>query len=289
MKNYRIGEKTFSLINALFMLLICATMLYPFLYLISVAISTENVPMTKIYLIPPEVTLNNIKQVLKNEYILYGFRNTIVRTILGTFLSVTFTVLGAYPLSKKYFPNRKFWMAFISVTMFFSAGLVPTYLWIKALGLRDTIWVLVLPGLVSAYNLIIARNFFMGLPESVEESARIDGANDWCILYKIIVPMSMPIIATLTLWIAVDQWNAWFDSMLYITDAKKQVLQVVVRRIVLEGSIDPTDGNPELQASANPEMLKAATTLVTTVPILVVYPFIQKYFVKGVMVGSVKG
>ena len=289
MKNYRIGEKFFSIFNGLFMILICATTIYPFLYLISLSLSTVNVPMTKIYIIPPEVTVDNIKQVLTNEYILYGFKNTILRTICGTFLSVTFTVLGAYPLSKKYFPNRSFWMAFIAFTMFFSAGLVPTYLWNKTLGLRDTMWVLLLPGLISAYNLIIARNFFMGLPESVEESARIDGASDWLILFKIVIPMSLPIVATLALWIAVDHWNAWFDSMLYITDAKKQVLQVVVRRIVLEGSIDPTDGNPELQISANPEMLKAATTLVTTVPILVVYPFIQKYFVKGVMVGSVKG
>ena len=174
--------------------------------------------------------------------------------------------------------------------MFFSAGLVPNYLWMKQLGLKDSRWVLILPYLASAYNLVIARNFFMGLPESVEESARIDGASDWYILYKIVIPMSMPIVATLFLWIAVMHWNSWFDSMLYLTDAKDQVLQVVMRRIVLEGTMSVNDLNdPNAQSYTSPETLKAATIIVTTVPILVVYPFIQKHFVKGVMVGSIKG
>jgi putative aldouronate transport system permease protein len=175
--------------------------------------------------------------------------------------------------------------------MFFSGGLIPIYLLVKSLGLINSMWALVLPGLISAFSLIIARNFFMALPESLEESARIDGANDIRILFSIIVPISMPIIATLTLWMAVQHWNAWFDSLIYMTDSHKQVLQVVMRRIVLQGTKDMMDVNnfDDRSLVANPEMIKAATIMVTVMPIIMFYPFLQKYFVKGVLVGSLKG
>jgi putative aldouronate transport system permease protein len=217
--------------------------------------------------------------------------NTVIRTVLGTALSLTFTIFAAYALSKRYFPHRTFWTAFIVFTMFFSGGLIPSYLLVKSLGLINSMWALVLPGLISAFSLIIARNFFMALPESLEESARIDGANDIRILFSIIVPISMPIIATLTLWMAVQHWNAWFDSLIYMTDSHKQVLQVVMRRIVLQGTKDMMDVNnfDDRSLVANPEMIKAATIMVTVMPIIMFYPFLQKYFVKGVLVGSLKG
>jgi len=174
--------------------------------------------------------------------------------------------------------------------MSFSGGLVPEYLLVKNLGLRNTLWALVLPGAISAYNITIMRNFLMSMPESLEESARIDGASDLTILYKILLPLSMPIIATVGLWTAVGHWNAWFDSMIYITDPERQVLQVTLRRIVLEGSNQMVSQfGEEIGTKQTSETIKAAVTMVTALPILMVYPFIQKYFVKGVMVGSLKG
>lgn len=281
----------FDIINTLFMIAICITSVYPFLYLLSLSLSTGDAPLTQINLIPPELTWANYEKVLSNEYIKSGFANTIIRTLLGTTLSLISTTFAAYALSKRYFPHRTFWTAFIVFTIFFSGGLIPSYLLVKNLGMINSVWALVLPGLISAFSLVIARNFFMALPESLEESARIDGANDIRILFSIIVPISMPIIATLTLWIAVQHWNSWFDSLIYMTDSHKHVLQVVMRRIVLQGTKDMMDVNnfEDRSLIVNPEMIKAATIMVTVLPILMFYPFLQKYFVKGVLVGSLKG
>jgi putative aldouronate transport system permease protein len=281
----------FDVINAVFMIAFCATTIFPFLHLLSLSLSTGNVPLTQIHLIPPEFTWDNYKKVLTNEFVLSGFVNTLTRTILGTALSLAATVFAAYPLAKRYFPHRSFWTAFIVFTMFFSGGLIPNYLLVKNLGLMNSVWALVLPGLVSAFSLVIARNFFMAIPESLEESGKIDGANDIVILFRIVIPISMPIIATLSLWMAVGHWNAWFDSLIYMTDSHNQVLQVVMRRIVLLGTKDMMDLNSfdDPNLVVNPETIKAATLMVTIIPIVMFYPFLQKYFVKGVLVGSLKG
>jgi len=281
----------FDWVNMLFMTAICVVTLFPFLHMLSLSFSTGNVSLTQIRIIPEEWTLSNYKKVLTNEYVIGGFLNTLLRTVSGTILSLLVTIFAAYPLSKRYFPNRTFWTLFIVFTMFFSGGLIPSYLLVKNLGLMNTTWALILPGLISTFSMIIARNYFMSLPDSLEESAKIDGANDLFILYKIIVPISMPIIATLTLWTAVAHWNAWFDSMIYMTDSKNHVLQIVMRRIVLEGTQDMLDVNTldDANSVVNPETIKAATVMVTIIPIILFYPFLQKYFVKGVLVGSLKG
>ncbi|MEG2251985.1 MAG: carbohydrate ABC transporter permease, partial [Clostridia bacterium] len=230
------------------------------------------------------------KAVLSNYYIGYGFVNTILRTLLGAASGVLVTVLTAYPLSKKYFPNRRFWTAFVVFTMFFSGGMIPTYLcYSMQLKLDNNFLVLILPMLINTYNMLIARNFFMGLPEELSESGRIDGASELRILFNLILPISLPIVATLALWSAVEHWNAWFDSMLYFTDPKRQVLQLVLRRIVLEGSADMMGTAADEMSTVNPETIKAATTMVATIPIVLIYPFLQKYFVKGMVVGSLKG
>ena len=284
------GERTADVGIILVLVLICLVTLYPFWYLLTLSFTSGDVPLTQLYLIPPKLTLMNYMKVLSDSDILFGFINTIVRTVLGTLISVTCVICTAYPLSKKYFVHRRFFTSFVVITMFVSGGTIPSYLLVKSIGLMDSIWALVLPTAISAYNVVIARNFFMGIPDSLEESARIDGANDIVILLKIIIPVSLPIIATLTLWIAVAHWNAWFDSLIYITSSGKQVMQVIMRRIVLEGTQDMM--NPDASEEAmhvNTETIKATTVMVTTIPILLVYPFIQKYFVKGVMVGSVKG
>jgi putative aldouronate transport system permease protein len=201
------------------------------------------------------------------------------------------TIMTAYPLSKKYFPNRSFWTSLLIFTMFFSGGLIPNYLMVRSLGIYNTVWSMVLPGLISTYNMIIMRNFFMNIPGELEESARIDGANDFLILARIIVPVSGPIIATVALWTMVSHWNAWFDCMIYISTTSKQVLQLMLRRIVLEGTMQLMELNTTTtdMGLTNPDSVKAATIMVATMPILMVYPFLQKYFVKGVLIGSLKG
>ncbi|WP_262676359.1 carbohydrate ABC transporter permease [Paenibacillus sp. J5C2022] len=281
----------FDWLNSLFMIAVCVAMIYPFIHMGSLSLSTGNVSMTQLRLLPEEMTLANYKKVLTNDFVLSGFVNTLTRTVAGTALSLLATVFTAYPLAKRYFPNRTFWTMFIVFTMFFSGGLIPNYLLVKSLGLMNTTWALILPGLISTFSMIIARNYFMSLPDSLEESAKIDGANELSVLFKIIIPISMPIIATLTLWTAVAHWNAWFDSMIYMTDTKKHVLQVVMRRVVLEGTQDMVDVNTldDSNATVNPETIKAATVMVTIIPIIMFYPFLQKYFVKGVLVGSLKG
>jgi putative aldouronate transport system permease protein len=272
-----------------FMILVCFMMVYPFLYLVSQSFG-GSVTMG-LSLVPANPTISAYGRVFKNPHIYTGFRNTIFRVVLGTALTMLVTIMTAYPLSKKYFPNRSLWTSLIVFTMFFSGGLIPSYLLVRSLGIYNTIWAMVLPGLISTYNMIIMRNFFMNIPSELEESARMDGANDLLILARIIVPVSGPIIATVALWTMVGHWNAWFDCMIYISTTGKQVLQLILRRIVLEGTSQLMELNSSIEdiGMTNPDSVKAATIMVATIPILLVYPFLQKYFVKGVMIGSLKG
>jgi putative aldouronate transport system permease protein len=282
------GDVVFSTVLYLFMILVCGIMLYPFLYLLSSSFDRSG--SVTLSLIPEIPSLEAYGRVFNNEYIWNGFRTTVLRVLLGTSLTIFCTVLTAYPLSKKYFPNRSFWTAVVVFTMFFSGGLIPSYLLVRSLGIYNTIWALVLPGLISTYNMIIMRNFFMNIPVELEESARIDGATDFGVLFWIIVPVSMPILATVALWTMVGHWNAWFDSMIYISQGS-QVLQVVLRRIVLEGTmlLMETNISSDDIGMVNSDAVKSATIMVATLPILMVYPFLQKYFVKGIMIGSLKG
>lgn len=288
-----IGEQVFDTFNVLFLLLFSFTCVYPFLDVLTVSFSTPaTVNQYGFKLWPKEFSLDGYKTVFANKYIWTGYFNTILRTVFGTFCNVIFTVLCAYPLSKKNLPNRNLWTLIIVFTMFFSGGLIPNYLLIKELGLLDNRLVLILPGLISAFTMIIARNFFMSLPDEIEESAKMDGANDIRVLFSIVLPISLPIIATISLWYAVTHWNAWFDSLLYISDPNKTVLGTVLRKVVIEGSSQFQQFEQSFnqdQAAVNPDIIKAATIMMATFPILCVYPFIQKYFVKGVIVGSLKG
>jgi putative aldouronate transport system permease protein len=279
----------FTAVNYTLMTVLSFFTLYPFLFLVVSSLSGLDATVGGFSLWPRSPTTDNYLRVLANPLVASGYYNTILRTMLGTSLSLLATFTLAYPLSKKTFPLRNLWTALVVFTMFFSGGLIPTYLLVKNLGLVDTVWSLVLPELVSAYNLVIVRNYMQTIPASLEESAKIDGANDIVILFRIILPVCKPIIATIALWVAVWHWNAWFDCMIYVTKAGGEVMQLVMRRIVMLGSNDEITQMMASQDIATPEGLKAATILVATVPILCVYPFIQKYFVKGVMVGSLKG
>jgi putative aldouronate transport system permease protein len=285
------GERVFMVFNYTFMILLCITMLYPFIYLAMSSISKFDLSSNGFSIIPRGVTFSFYERVLANPSITTGYINTILRTVLGTGLSLIVTLAMAYPLSKKTFPHRNFWTGLVVFTMFFSGGIIPTYLLVKSLGITDSIWSLVLPEMVSAFNLIIVRNYMQTIPDSLEESAKMDGANDITVLFRIILPVCAPIIATITLWVAVWHWNAWYDAMVYISSPSNEVIQLVMRRIVLEGS----DALTQMMSSSlanddvTPDGIKSATIMITTIPILCAYPFVQKYFVKGIMVGSLKG
>jgi putative aldouronate transport system permease protein len=263
-------------------------MIYPFLHVISISLSTSAEALRPgLHWYPHEISLGAWGRVFTTDSVWIAFGNTVFRSVVGTFLALLFMAMGAYPLSKKYLPHRNFYTMFIVVTMFFGGGLIPTYLLIKSLGFIDSRWSLIIPGLISTYSMLILRNFFMSLPEELEDSAKIDGASDLRILFTIVMPLSKPILATVALWSAVGHWNAWFDAMLYIQDQSKTVLQILLRRIVITAEGDNLLAVPiEEQA---PETLKAAIIMFTALPILVVYPFLQKYFVQGVLVGSLKG
>lgn len=280
----------FDMLIILVLILICIATVYPFLFVVSLSLGGTDYTATAKLFSVRDISFDAYKQVVNSRYFHWGVQNTFKRLILGTSMTLVMVIMGAYPLSKRYLPHRTFWTALFVFTMFFSGGLIPSYMLVKNLGLMNTVWALVLPGLVPTFSMLIMRNYFMEIPQSLEESARLDGANDFQVVIRIILPVSTPIIATVTLWTIVGHWNAWFDSMIYMQEPSKQVLQVILRNIVVVGTFKDIEGGqidrPDL---VTPETIKAATIVVATVPILVIYPFLQKYFIKGIMVGSLKG
>lgn len=287
------GEKIFTFVIGIIIVLFSISVIYPFWNLLVTSFNDSSTGiMSGTELLPRKFTLANYKEVFKSSYIWIGYRETLFRTIVGGGASLLCTAMGAYALSKKQMPHRVFFSMFALIPMFFQGGLIPTYLWNVSLGLKNNRAVLILPGLVSAYNLIVMRNFFQGIPDELEESAKIDGAGQFRIFFQIILPLSKAALATVGLWIVVGHWNAWFDAMVYMDDPNRLPLQVVLRRILLEGSQQMMNMNmaaSEQAGAVSPDTIKAATVFVCMVPILCVYPFIQKYFTKGAMIGAVKG
>ena len=290
-KRFTVGKAVIYLI----LIMLCASIVVAFWHLFNLSLSPSYIA-TKggLLLYPKDLTFDNYARVIDNRYIWMGYRNTIIRTVVGTVLQLFFTAMGAYVLSKRFFPHRTFWTLFIVFTMFFSGGLIPNYLLVKELGLLNTYASMILPGLISAYNMVIIRNYFQSLPEEIEESCLIDGAGRFRIFLQFVLPLSKPILATVALWLVVGHWNSWFDVLIYISDDTKFTLQIVLRRIILTGSKEILDTSAAASAAQNEsvvssEGLKAACIFVTTFPILCTYPFVQKFFVKGIMIGSLKG
>lgn len=288
------SDKVLVFFNTIFMLILIVIMLYPFVELTVLSLSTrEDALRSGLKLFTKNPTFQAYKQILSSPEIVKSFFNSINRVVFGTLLSLFLTALTAYPLSKKDMPFNKFFTFLFIFAMMFTGGLIPTYLLIKGLGLIDTRWALILPAAMVPYNLIIMRNFLRGIPSALEESARIDGASNFIIWYKIIMPLSKPVLATIALWIAVAQWNAYFDALIYITDRSKFVLQVILRRILLENQADiytkAVGSIEQMSDLSTEETVKAALVMVSTIPIMVVYPFLQKYFTKGILLGAVKG
>ncbi|MEK3881181.1 carbohydrate ABC transporter permease [Paenibacillus sp. FSL H8-0122] len=287
-----IGEKLFDSLNVLLMVLLIIITLYPLWHVLNASLSDSNRLMAHsgLLLLPDGFNLDSYKLVLSNPSILSGYRNTLVIVVLGTALNLLFTILGAYTLSRKSFMLRNPIMLAIVFTMFFNGGIIPTYLLINnTLHLGNNLLALIVPGLVSSYNLIIMRTAFQGISESLLESARIDGAGEMRILWRIVVPLSMPVIAVMILFYGVGHWNSWFSAILYIRDRDLYPLQLVLREILIQNSTDSMTTSAAMgDKEAIGESVKYATVMVATLPILFIYPFLQKYFVKGVMIGAIK-
>jgi len=287
------GEKTFDVFLYMLLAAITIVTIYPFWNQVALSISDDtSAYATGMLLFPKQVSLESYELVFQYRPIWIGYGNTILRTALGVSLSVFFTSLTAYPLSKRGLPGNKLFTSLILFTMLFNGGLIPNYFLIKNLGLYDTIWALVIPGMIGGFNVFVIRNFFRSIPESLEESAKIDGAGHLFIFRKIVIPLSKPVLATVALWVAVYHWNAWFDSLIYISDANKQVLQIVLRKIIVENNVE--DINTILykigqKSDFSGRQLQATVIMFSLIPMLIVYPFVQKYFEKGIMLGAVKG
>jgi len=286
------GERVFTVVNVLLLGVLGLLALYPFTYTVSMSLSSAaEASRDGLHLIPRQISVTAYEMVFRNPEIAAGYLNTIFRTVVGTLLTLLVTCLCAYPLSKRHLPHRRVFTFFILFTMVFHGGIVPTYLLIKNIGLIDSIWVYVLPILTSAFNVIIVKNFFQSVPEELAESAAIDGANEFRTLFQIYIPLSKPVLATVALWTAVMHWNMWLDALLYVNTEAKQTMQMILRRIVIENSTELIEKGLVLAdiKTYTPETIKAATTVVTILPILLVYPFVQRFFVKGIMLGGVKG
>lgn len=285
------GEKCFDSVNILFLLFMVLITLYPFVHIVAASLSVPDllVGHQGLLLIPKGFSLISYDFVLKNPNILSGYITTIFVVITGTALNILLTALGAYVLSRKRFFGKTAMMVMIVFTMYFQGGLVPRYLLIySTLNLGNNLLALILPHAIIVYNLIIMRTAFMAIPDSMEESAKLDGANDFIVLFKIILPLALPTVSVLMLFYGVNHWNSWFDALIFLRERKLYPLQLILREILISnstGSMMSGTQDKELLG----ESIKYATIMVATLPILFIYPYMQKFFVKGVMVGAVKG
>ncbi|MBQ6342080.1 MAG: carbohydrate ABC transporter permease [Anaerolineaceae bacterium] len=237
-------------------------------------------------------TLMAYERVLSNSQIWIGFGNALLYSVLFTILSVAVTLLAAYPMSRADFKGKNFFNVIFVITMFFGGGLIPTYLLISDLGMLDTIWAILLPGAFSVWNMIIARTYYMGIPKDLQEAAEIDGANEMTYFFQILLPVCSPIIATISMWQFVGMWNSYFDAMIYLNSASKQPLQLVLRSILIQSQPEPgmvSDMQSTAERAQLAELLKYATIIISSLPLLLMYPFFQKYFDNGIMAGAVKG
>ncbi|NMO97221.1 carbohydrate ABC transporter permease [Paenibacillus lemnae] len=292
-----LGDRIFDIANYTFMIVVLIVTLYPFLNVLAISLN-DSVDTVRggIYIWPREFTLENYVQIFQYEGLLTGAKISVLRTLVGTLLGLISGSMLGYVLSRTEFQGRKFISVFLALTMYFSGGLIPGFILIRDLNLMNTFLVYVIPGMVSAFNVFVIRSFIDGLPYSLQESAKLDGANDFTIYYKIILPLCKPVLATIALFLAVGQWNSWLDTYLYngqsphLTTLQFELMKVLSSTQGTGGSAAAVaQGNmAELVKQVSPEAIKMAITIVVTVPILLVYPFLQKYFVKGMTLGAVK-
>ena len=287
------GDKTILIIGYVILGLFILALLLPVVYIILASfidpITLQNSGLTFDF---SKWTLTAYERVLSNSQIWVGFRNALIYSVLFTVISVVVTLLAAYPMSRTDFKGREFFNVIFVITMFFGGGLIPTYLLISNLGMLDTIWAILLPGAFSVWNMIIARTYYMGIPKDLQEAAEIDGATEMIYFFKILLPVCTPIIATIAMWQFVGMWNSYFDAMIYLNSASKQPLQLVLRSILIQSQPEPgmvSDMQSTAARAQLAELLKYATIIISSLPLMIMYPFFQKYFDNGIMAGAVKG
>ena len=287
-----LGDRIVDVIIYIVLGLIALSTVLPFLYVVAGSFATDKELTEKAFFIIPEVwSLNAYKYAINTANILRGLRNSIILTIAGTVMCMLFSLSFAYPLSKVHFRGRNWIMNMVIVTMLFSGGMIPNYLVFTAYGLYDSYWALILPGLISPFNMIIIKKFFADLPQELEDAAYVAGAGDLKICARIALPLSKPVIASISLFYGVGFWNDYFNSMIYLRTPEKYPIQIQLRSIILLTSqiTDIAMDYYDMNGAPPDKAVKMACTVIATVPILLVYPFVQKYFTKGVMVGAVKG
>lgn len=289
MTKENLESKIFHTVNTALLIIVGLIMFLPFLHIAAKSLSQEVYVLSReVYLIPKGFTTGAYKYIFQTSQFLISLKNSVILTVTGTVLSMILTSLTAYPLAIEGMKIKKQMMSLYIFTMYFSGGVIPTYLVVKGLGLTNTMWSLILPGVISPFNLIIIRNFFSGIPSSLYEAARIDGASHSRILFNIFVPLSKAGFSTIAMFYAVGYWNDFFAAMMYITDRKLLPMQLYLRQMLTDSS-KASEVNVEDLMLISPESVRAATIMAATLPIVVVYPFVQKYFVKGVTLGAVKG
>jgi putative aldouronate transport system permease protein len=281
------GDSIFMAVVRFTMVIMVAATLYPIIYVFSVSISSYNaVVANKVLLWPIGFSLNSYNKIISDTSFYIGYANTIWYTIGGTALNVIFTVLAAYPLSRKEFFLRKFFTVVFMFTMFFQGGMVPSYIIVTRLGLQNSRWAVILPGLISTWNLVLCRTYITSLPEELFDSAKIDGCSDFRLLPSILAPLIKPIIAVLVIYYGVGHWNAWFNALLYLSDNTKHPVQIYLRKLLIQSTNELAASAFDLQSTVQ---VRYCAVFLTVLPIMFVYPFFQKHFTKGVMVGSLKG
>ena len=286
-------DKAILIIGYIILGLFCVAIVLPMVYIILASfvdpVTLQNQGLTFDF---SKWTATAYERVLSNGQIWVGFKNAIIYTVLFTVISVVVTLLAAYPMSRADFKGRGFFNLIFMITMFFGGGLIPTYLLISNLGLLDSMWAVILPGAFGVYNMIIARTYYQGIPKDLKEAAEIDGANEMVYFFRVLLPVCTPIIATIAMWNFVGMWNSYFDAMIYLNSAAKQPLQLVLRSILIQNQPEPgmvSDMQSTAQRAQLAELLKYATIIISSLPLLVMYPFFQRYFDNGIMAGAVKG
>ena len=284
------AERAFDIVNNIVLGMLALTMLLPFLNVLAKSLSSETaVNMGIVGIFPMGLQFGTYKYVLTQSQFINSFKVSVFITVVGNILSMLMTVICAYPLSKPHLRGRRVFMLIYIFTMLFSGGIVPNYLLMKGLNLLNTVWVLILPSMLSVFNMIVVKTFFEELPESVEESARMDGASNFTVLFRIILPMSLPVLASVGLFYAVSFWNSYFRAVMYITKPSLKPLQQYLYDMVTQSLNSDSAGNVDRAMNMAPDAIRSATIMVSTLPIFCLYPFLQKYFVKGITIGSVKG
>ncbi|MGE7827608.1 carbohydrate ABC transporter permease [Paenibacillus sp. NPDC093718] len=288
------GDRLFMFLIYLFLTLILIAVAVPLIYIVSSSFSSpQAVTSGKVWLFPVDFTLDGYKAVFNNPQIGVGYLNSLFYTVVGTLINVTLTIMLAYPLAKKSLYGRNFFMVLLVITMMFEGGLIPYYLVVKNLHLLDTRWAMILPGALGVFQVIVARTFFQTtIPDELAEAAELDGCSDIRFIFSIVLPLSKPIIAVMTLMYAVGHWNAYFDALIFLRNPDLFPLQIILRNILILNSVDASMMADVSQMQAQQglkDLLKYSLIVVASLPVLIIYPFVQKHFVKGVMIGSLKG